>query len=288
MTNLTPIPDDRRRALATTGELPVPALIAAAGEDAARHFVNFFIASIRNPHTRRAYARHVRNFMDWCEARGVSDVRGIATPHVSAYIELMSRSALEAASVKQSLSALRMLFDWLVVHQVVPANPAAVVRGPRLSVSEGVTPVLGAADVARILEGIPTDNLVGVRDRALIGLMAYTFARVGAAVLMDVKDFFPQGTGYLVRLREKGGKRKTIAAHHLLVQYLCAYIDAAGIADEADAPLFRTAKGKTKRLTMNRMTQDAAWYMLQRRARGPASRRGCATTPGAHRASPTS
>ena len=211
------VPEEPKRTLAKTGELPVPNLIAASGEDAMRHFLNFFIASIRNPHTRRAYARHVRTFMDWCEARGVSDVRGIKTPHVSAYVELMSRSELEAASVKQSLAALRMLFDWLVVHQVVPANPAAVVRGPRLSVSEGSTPALEASDVARILDGIPTDTIVGLRDRALIGLMAYTFARVGAAVAMNVGDFFPQGTGYLVRLREKGGKRKTIAANHLLV-----------------------------------------------------------------------
>ena len=194
-------------------------------------------------------------------------MRGIATPHVSAYVELMSRSELEAASVKQSLSALRMLFDWLVVHQVVPQNPAAVVRGPRQSVTEGSTPALEAADVARILEAIPTDTIVGLRDRALIGLMAYTFARIGAAVAMNVGDFFPQGTGYLVRLREKGGKRKTMAAHHLLVEYLTAYINEAGIRDEPGTPLFRTTYRKTKRLTRNRMLQSDAWRMLQRRAR---------------------
>ncbi len=140
--------------------------------------------------------------------------------------------ALQTASVKQALSTLRMLFRWLVVHQVVPSDPTAAVRGPKLAVTEGSTPALAAADVARILEGIPTATLVGLRDRALIGVMAYTFARVGAAVAMNVGDVFPQGTGYLVRLREKGGKRKQIACHHLLEEYLCAYIDAAGIADE--------------------------------------------------------
>jgi integrase len=97
--------------------------------------------------------------------------------------------------------------------------------------------------------------------------MAYTFARVGALLAMDVSDFCPQGTGFMVRLREKGGKRKVIAAHHLLVEYLTSYIEAAGIGEEKDSPLFRTAEGKTGRLTRNRMTQDACWYMLQRRAR---------------------
>jgi integrase len=97
--------------------------------------------------------------------------------------------------------------------------------------------------------------------------MAYTFARVGAALAMDVCDFYPQGTGFMVRLREKGGKRKVIAAHHLLVENLTSYIEAAGITEEKDSPLFRTAEGKTGRLTDRRMTQDACWYMLQRRAR---------------------
>ncbi len=84
---------------------------------------------------------------------------------------------------------------------------------------------------------------------------------------MNVRDFYPQGTGHVVRLREKGGKEKVIAAHHLLVEYLDAYITAAGIADERDAPLFRTARGKTQQLTAHRLDQQSAWYMLQRRAR---------------------
>ncbi len=191
----------------------MPALIAAAGEDAARHFINFFIASIRNRHTRRSYARQAELFLSWCQARGLRDVREVRTEHVAAYIELLSRSELEAASVKQALSALRMLFSWLVVHQVVPQNPTASVRGPKLVVSEGKTPYLPAEDVVRLIESIPTDTLVGLRDRALIGVMAYTFARIGAAVGMNVGDYYPEGKLWALRFREKGGKRKQIAAH---------------------------------------------------------------------------
>jgi site-specific recombinase XerD len=260
--NSTPEP---RRTRARTDGIRVPAIVAASGEDAARQFLNFFIASIRNRHTRRAYARQAFQFLAWCDARGCRELPSITTAHVSAYIEQLTRSELETASVKQALSSLRMLFSWLVVHQVVPQNPAAVVRGPRHSVSEGSTPALEAPDVSRIIEAIPIESLVGLRDRALIGLMAYTFARIGAAVAMNVKDFFPQGTGYMVRLREKGGRRKQIACHHLLEEYLVAYIAAAYLADHT--PLFRTARGKTGQLTLNRIDQSAAWRMLQRRAR---------------------
>lgn len=245
----------------------VPALIAAAGEEAARHFINFFIASIRNRHTRRSYARQAELFLSWCQAHGLADIREVRTEHVAAYIERLSRSPLEAASVKQALSALRMLFSWLVVHQVVPQNPTASVRGPKLVVSEGKTPYLPPEDVVRLIDSIPADTLVGLRDRALIGVMAYSFARVGAAAGMNVGDYYPQGKQWSLRFKEKGGKRKQLAAHHKLEEYMDAYLTAAGIGEEKGAPIFRTARGKTGMLTGNRMTQSDAWRMLQRRAR---------------------
>jgi integrase/recombinase XerD len=203
----------------------------------------------------------------WCEQRGLRDVRDIRTAHVAAYVETLTRSQLETASVKQALSALRMLFDWLVVHQVVKSNPTAAVRGPKLVTSEGKTPALSPTEVAELIESIPTNTLVGLRDRALIGLMAYTFARVGAALSMNVGDYYPEGKQWSVRLREKGGKRKQIAVHHVLEEYMDAYLDAAGIRDDKTTPLFRTAYKKTGTLTENRLTQPDAWDMLQRRAK---------------------
>ena len=256
------------RAPAPTGSntTHVPTLIAAAGEDAARHFLNFFIASIRNRNTRRSYARQARLFFAWIERRGIRDVRDIRTEHVAAYVEMMTHSSLEPSSVKQALSSLRMLFDWLLVHQVMRENPATAVRGPKLSVTEGKTPNLPAEEVAQLIESIPTNTLVGLRDRALIGLMAYTFARVGAALSMNVGDYFPQGKQWSVRLREKGGKRKQIAVHHVLEEYMDAYLTAVGLSELKGTPLFRTARGKTGELTEGRMTQPDAWRMLQRRA----------------------
>jgi site-specific recombinase XerC len=93
-------------------------------------------------------------------------------------------------------------------------------------------------------ESIPTDTLVGLRDRALIGLMAYTFARLGAALSMNVGDYYPQVKQWTVRLREKDGKRKQIAVHHVLEEYMNAYLSAAGIGEDKGAPLFRTAAAR--------------------------------------------
>ncbi len=101
----------------------VPALIAAAGDRASCRLLEFFAASIRNPHTRRAYSRAVVEFIAWCEDNGVTSITAAQPPHVSAWIEQQTREHA-APTVKLRLAALRHLFDWLVTGQVMPANPA--------------------------------------------------------------------------------------------------------------------------------------------------------------------
>ena len=79
-----------------------------------------------------------------------------------------------------------------------------------------------------MLESIDTTTVVGLRDRALIALMTYTFARVGAAAeKMRVEDVYVQGRRTWVRLHEKGGKRHEMPCHHKLEEYLNEYIAAA-------------------------------------------------------------
>jgi site-specific recombinase XerC len=147
------------------GAAVVPAAIAAAGEQASWRYLEFFTANIRNPHTRRAYARACSRFFAWCARRrlGITEIRPF---HVATYIERLQGEAA-APSVKQELAAIRMLFDWLVLGQVLPMNPAAAVRGPTHVVKTGKTPVLDGSEWRRLLDAIPTDNLRDRRDRAL-------------------------------------------------------------------------------------------------------------------------
>jgi site-specific recombinase XerD len=101
----------------------VPAIIMAAGERAGLRFLEFFTANIRNPNTRRAYYRACCDFLRWCQSRHL-DLDRIGPMHVAAYIERIQKD-LSKPSVKQGLAAIRMLFDWLVVGQVVAFNPAS-------------------------------------------------------------------------------------------------------------------------------------------------------------------
>jgi site-specific recombinase XerD len=244
----------------------IPAVIADAGPDASERFFTYFTDTIRNPNTRAAYYRNARRFFHWCEGRGLSLER-IKSYHVSAYIEELGQTH-EAPTVKQHLATTRMLFDWLILGQVVEINPAQAVRGPKHVVKKGKTPVLDQDEARALLSSIDATNIVGLRDRALIAVCLYSFARIEAALGLDVGDYYPQGKRWWFRLHEKGGKRHEMPAHHKAEEYVDAYLDAAGLWDQKNGPIFRAAIGKTKQLGLKRMSRHAALKMIQRRARG--------------------
>jgi site-specific recombinase XerD len=208
--------------------LIVPSMIAQAGDRAARRFLDFFAASIENDNTRLAYYRAAWSFFAWLEEHGIGELADIEPFHVAAYLKALrvsnagDRAVKERTAsrptVKQHLAAIRMLFDWLVVGQVLAINPAHAVRGPKHVVKRGKTPVLSEDQARHLLASIKVKKtvtlddgsqaempwLVGLRDRALIGVMVYTFARISAVVAMQVDDYFANGKRWWVRLQEKG------------------------------------------------------------------------------------
>jgi integrase/recombinase XerC len=243
----------------------LPAIVAAADGKAQAHFLEFFAATIRNMHTRRAYARGVADFLQWCAARSVVELAQIQPLHVAAWIEELGRD-VSVPTVKQRLAGVRHLFDWLVRCQVVPQNPAVSVRGPAYSVRRGKTPVLDPVEARALLDAIDVSTCVGLRDRALIGLMVYSFARIGAALAMRVEDVFIQNRRLWVRLHEKGGKRHEMPCHHHLDDYLHAYLDGCGLAQNRKEPLFRTIARDTGQLSSTPLPQANAYQMVRRRA----------------------
>ena len=267
----------REIVVSNTAGAELPALIAGAGKSAALRFLEFFTVNIRNRNTRAAYARAAGDFLRWCERQGIGELARIQPVHVAAYIEQLLLE-MSPPSVKQHLAGIRMMFDWLVTGQVVPSNPAHSVRGPRHSVSKGVTPVLSSEEATALLGGMDVSTVVGLRDRAIIAVMTYTFARVGAVVALTIEDYFSQKKRWWLRLREKNGKVNEMPCHHKLEEYLDAYISTAGIEGDRKGPLFRSAIGKTGQLSDRPMRREDAWRMVRRRA----SDAGIETAIGCH------
>ena len=248
-------------ATAGGGEIVLPQVIVDAGPQATARFLEFFAGRIANARTRAAYGRAVGQFLGWCEARGLG-LRDVSPLHVAAYIRTHPGSA---PTVKQHLAAIRMLGDWLVVNQVLPVNPAAAVRGPKHVVTKGATPVLSPAEARKLLESIDTGALAGLRDRALLSVMLYSFARVSAVLGMRRQDYFGQGSRGWLRLHEKGGKRHDVPAHHRAAAALDAYVEAGGL-EEPKMALFQTVDPTGRRLTGRALDRRLVLAMIKRRA----------------------
>jgi site-specific recombinase XerD len=263
------VPYKEPRALAGLAA-KLPALFVPDEKTAAR-FLGFFTPNIRNRNTRRAYYKAACRFSDWCEGRGLSSLAQVKERHVAVSIELLGLPVAEGGqglskpSVKQYLAALRTLFHWLLVGHVMETNPAHAMRGPRYSQKKGKTSVLKREEARALLACINTSVLIGLRDRALIATMIYSFARVGAVLQLNVGDYFTQGRRGWVRLHEKRGKEHEAPCHHKLETYLDEYLAAAGIVGEADGPLWRTTGRKTG--IAHRQKQPDAYRMIERRAR---------------------
>jgi integrase/recombinase XerD len=240
----------------------VPALITQTGGNARFAYEEFFRATLNNPHTRRAYGRIVDLFLDWCQKQGL-ELSRITPGWAGDYIGQLAGSA---PTKNQAIAALRHFFDALVQRHVVPLNSFASVRGLKHSVGEGKTPEISIEQAKKLFRALNVDDVVGLRDRAVLGVLAYTGARVGAVAQLRLLDYRNLGEQRTLRFREKGGKDREIPVRHDLEAWLREYIAAAGIEEDSrTAPLFRAAEGKRKALTRDRYDAHSMRQMLKRR-----------------------
>jgi integrase/recombinase XerD len=253
--------------LQATGSNQMPAILQRAGSAAVFAAEEFFFGRIRNPHTRAAYLRAVKQFLAWAETRGLELVK-IAPKDVGQYFDGLRKKNLSVATRKQHLAALRHFFDGLVTRHAILLNPALSVRGDRYQVVEGKTPEITVAHARRLLSSIGTSNVVELRDRAVIAILIYTAARAGAVAGLRRENFYHAGEQWMLHFDEKGGKSREIPARHDLETILFEYIDAAGIRTAPkDAPLFRTALSKTGKLAENAINVVDVGKMMKRRLR---------------------
>jgi len=269
----------------------VPALFQSAGERGSYRFIEFFTSNIENLHTRRAYHRAALEFAAWCEAGGIYSLDDVQSIHVAAFREARlqgtwhpqpgpdpRRWAMSRPTVKQQLAAIRMLFDYLLVGQAMKTNPAAAVRGPKHSVAVGSTPIISAEEARQLFDSIGDATPIALRDRALVAAMTFSFARISAMLNCRIRDYYyesQRGHRAWLRLYEKGSKQTKMPLHHLLHDYLDAYVKGACQDCDPDDWLFRASESKLRsdiplrksQLSKRPISQSDAWNMLQRRAK---------------------
>ena len=244
--------------------LPMPAaavIVLRQTPNATFAAEEFFKATLNNEHTRRAYGRIAGRFLTWCDNR-VLELRQVTPGLAGEYISQLPGSA---PTRNQALAALRHFFDALVQRHAVVLNPFASVRGTKYSVTEGRTAELAIEQARKLFKSIDISHVVGLRHRAVLGVLAYTGARIGAVAKLRLADYRNLGDHRVLRFREKGGKDREIPVRHDLAAWLNQYIAAAGIAEEPKAPLFRAADGKRKALTTSAYRAHSMRQMMKRR-----------------------
>jgi site-specific recombinase XerD len=250
----------------------LPAIVADSGTKERDRIEHFLRAAIDNDNTRRAYGRSLGSFFAYLEDGGRARIQDIGPLDVRDYLEAAKANGLSTATLKQHMAAIRMLFDHLVTGGVLEHNPALSVKAPRQKLGKGKTPMLTAEEAGELLRSIETGDVVGLRDRALIGVMVFTFARVSAACGLNVADIFHQQRRLWVRLHEKGGKFHEMPCHHTLEGYLAEYIEHARLSEAGKVPLFQAIKHRPygrgpAELTGERLDRINAWKMVRQRAK---------------------
>ena len=239
-----------------------PLVLQRAGKNALFAADEFFSARISNPHTRRAYARPVGRFFTWCEEQGI-ELRQVTPGLAGRFIEELPGSD---PTRNLALAALRHFFDALVMRHAVALNPFSSVRGKKYAVVDGKTPELTPGQVRGLLRSLDLSGVVGLRDRAVLGVLTYTGARVGALVRLRRGDLQEQETQRVLRFREKGGKQREIPVRHDLDVWIAAYLEAGRIdLSQKAAPLFRAAGRWGLGLVDRAMTAHGVRRMLKRR-----------------------
>ncbi len=249
--------------------LNLPQSLAILGKPAQKAFIDFFTAQIRNANTRAAYFHNINRFLNWSEKKGIA-LPEIQAMHIALYIERLGTpredggSGFSIATVKQHLATLRVFGSFLVVRQILPSNPASDVRGPKHVVTTGKTPVLAGDEAKQLFASIDISRPAGLRDRAIIGVMVYTFARISAVCALDVPDYYQVGKKMMFRFKEKGGRHQEMPAHHTLIEYLEAYLR---ITNQEKGPLFRSIKKDRTGFNDKRLHRHEALAMVKRRCK---------------------
>lgn len=239
----------------------LPPFVARAGPLAASRTLDFFATEIRSPHTRAAYQNALVRFFEWCEDRKIA-LLDVAPFTVSAYVDEL-QSQVAPTTARQHLAAIRRYFQYLANGGALPLDPAEFVR---IQTSRSVgrkAPAATRSGVMRLLDSIEPRDPSGVRDRALIAVLADGDVRVSSLLGMRVEDFAREPDGASLRVAAGRG----VQVHRVsetAARLMDAYRAAAELESEPATPMWR-ALTKQRTFGVRPMSRFDVFRMIQRR-----------------------
>ncbi len=198
--------------------------------------------------TRENYDRDLKQFMTFVETPPgeLEHLVTVRPEQVAEWRDALLASGLKNSSVRRKLTALRSFFSYLQVYGYQGRNPAhgdfvdapAVARdGKTVGLVREACRLLLEAPVVASQDGSVLPG--GIRDRALLGVLAYTGCRVGELTRLKVGSYKQNGVHRVLEILGKGGKERAVPLHPEAAERLEAWLDIAGIRDDLRGPLFR-------------------------------------------------
>ena len=141
------------------------------------------------------------------------------------------------------MTVLRSLFSYLQTYGYAGANPAHsdFVEAPSVP-RDGKTVGLSPEDCRRLIDAPDLRTPAGIRDRAILGTLAYSACRVGELVTLKVRDYKTSGVHKILEVYGKGGKERRVPLHPEAIERIEAWLDTAGIREDISGPLFRPTR----------------------------------------------
>jgi integrase/recombinase XerD len=236
-----------------------------------REAYHAWLAKSPSPDTRSNYERDVKQFMAFAEipAGQYEHMVRVLPRQVSAWRDHLAQTGLTNNSIRRKLTVLRSLFSYLQAYGYSGVNPAHgdFVKAPAAP-RDGKTVGLSAPDCRRFLDAPSNDTPQGVRDRALLAVLAYAGIRVGELCRLRVGDYKSSSGLRLLEVQGKGGKERRVPLHAEAIERLEAWLDAAVIRDNPGGPLFRpvaAARGFGKKgFRSEPISRRAVQYLVER------------------------
>jgi integrase/recombinase XerD len=234
------------------GTTPLPPAFGGPRGDSAeearellRRAIESWLAKSMSSHTHRAYRRDLAQFMSFLgiPAGHYEELLRTLPDHVAAWRDALAQSGKADLTITRKVTALRSLFTYLGNYGFKGANPAHpdFVKTPAHP-CEGKTVGLGARDCRKLLDAPTADTPVGLRDRALLAVLAFSACRVEELTKIKVGHLKTDGEHRIVELQGKGKKQRKGALPPEVLERLAAWLAVAGIRDDRDGPLFRPVK----------------------------------------------
>ena len=203
--------------------------------------IDSYISSLPSRNSRLAYSRAITRLVRWCEAKGLSLCKLERANAVQYFAEHDGSSA----TLRQNKSVICGLFDHFITLHLATYNPFLQVRITPESSVRLKTPALTINELSLLFERIDCSDIMGLRDRALMGLIFYAFARVSCALQIRASDLSVKEEGVFLCLPDRKGTRNEYPLHPQAYQYVKEYLSAAAHLLIPESPIFQSVRRGT-------------------------------------------